>query len=181
MNTRYSILQFLIVLWLFPALSPAAEPANQRYMIDIPLQSAAKTVESQERTPWGDARAKVAYGFDEKNSTVHFTRFSFASPRTLDSKTLEKTVEYFRNNYKCTAKKNNRTFAFNEACKISAQVVWGGLCASGERYLNMQFIAHGRLYEIGVTRSIRQSEHNLARTIEDLAGRCQIPKNEKTP
>lgn len=181
MNTNDSLLNLLIPLLLFPALSSAAESVKQRDPIDIPLQPVAKMVETQERTPWGKARARTAYGFDEKQSTVHFSRFSFASPRALEAKKLGDVIENFKNNYKCTAKKSNRTFSFAPSCKVSAQLVWEGLCASGERYVNVQFIAHGRLYEVGATRLMKQSEHNLARTVEELTGRCQGINNEKNP
>lgn len=179
MNMRPAFLKLLVLAWLYPAWSASAERGDQRNLLDIPLTSVAKAVESQERTPWGNARAKIAYGFDEKNSTVHFTRFNFAQTRQIDPKKIDQTIEYFKNNYNCTAKKSNRTFSFNPSCKVSAQLVWEGLCASGERYLNVQFIANGQLYEVGATRLMKQSEHNLARTVEDLAGRCQGPKTEK--
>jgi len=147
MSSRSAFFQLLIPLMILPAPAPApaVEGAKPREPLDIPLQTVVKTVESTEQTPWGEALAKTTYGFDEKESTVHFTRFTLASKSGPDAKNLGNIIEKFKNNYKCTAKKSKRTFRFDPSCEVSAQLAWEGLCASGGRYLNVQFIARERL------------------------------------
>jgi hypothetical protein len=152
MNIMLWTVKASAVFLMLPMAACAAEILDGRYRIDMPVASISPVYESNEATPWGIAKAKTFHGKEDKGLTAyHFTRFDFPTGKKISPEKLNSSIKYFLRNRKCTASRVQHVTALDGDQKSWPQTTWTGVCAANGGYRNMQFIANGQLYEIGVS------------------------------
>jgi hypothetical protein len=182
---RYrSLLVFLIAtstaLLLFSGIAGSAEITTAHYRIQIPVAIVQPAIESKERTPWGPVPAKTFVGTgSDGTTTYHFVEFMFSTERTLAANKLKHIISYFLKDRKCVAEELKQEPVLDAEGKVWPQVGWKGRCASGEVYRNLQFIANGRLYEIGVTSRIGQPVLDLDNALRTFGSHCSFAQSAK--
>jgi hypothetical protein len=171
------LFSLLAVLPMLSGVSGAAEIVSDRYRIDMPVQSVNAGTVFEGATPWGKARSTTFHGTNEDEATIyHFVSFDFVSARPIKPGKLKQSIAYFLHSRKCTATELKQPPALDAEGNAWPQVLWEGRCASGESYRNLQFIAHGRLYEIGITHPLALSKPtpDLDRALSTFADRCRF-------
>ena len=178
------LLILLVILMVFPGVASPVEIVNKPYWIDMPVQAVEASVEFEEQTPWGVAKSKTFHGTGVDSAAIyHFMEFGFPKARPIHPAKLKQTLEYFLRHRKCVATELKQTLVLDADGNAWPQVAWEGSCAAGERYRNLRFVAHGRLYEIGVTypmglmgttESTRQPAPDPDRALREFASRCRF-------
>ena len=174
----------LAILMVFAGVASAVEIANKLYRVDMPVQAVEPPVEFEEQTPWGTAQSKTFHGTGADSATnYHFMEFGFPKARPIHPAKLKQTLKYFLRHRKCIATELKQAPVLDAEGNAWPQVVWEGNCAAGEHYRNLRFVAHGRLYEIGVTypmglmgttESTRRPVPDLDRALRAFASRCRF-------
>ncbi len=146
-----------------------------QHQIDMPVTGALKTYDFAQNTPWGAVQTHSTQGdavvspegdtakrFGQIRYLYHFNyseipstsaaRANQSAPNSFaDARKLPQVMRYFLRTHKCSASEIKQAPLLDAEGNAWPQIVWGGSCASGDSYQNVQFIAHGRLYQLGVS------------------------------
>jgi hypothetical protein len=130
--------------------------------IDMPVTSRLKTYDFEENSPWGKVQTHATQGearygqirfiYEFSHSTLIGTSASAPKPTVaLAPQKLAQVLRYFLRSHKCSAVEIKQAPLLDADGVAWPQITWAGSCAGGDSYQNTQFIAHNRLYQIGVS------------------------------
>lgn len=169
------LLSALALLLLPPIITEAAELDSRHYRIEMPLQLQVP-FESREQTPWGSAATRTFLGTEPSSRMeYHFTDFAFDSARPLNPKKLSQAIRHFLHQRKCVAQELKQAQVLDAKGNAWPQIAWAGRCADGTDYRNIQLIAYGRLYEMGVSRHLFKAQApDLDHALRVFAATCHF-------
>jgi hypothetical protein len=149
------------------------------HQIDMPVTSALKRYDFTQKTPWGDVQTHSIQGDATLGQIRYLYDFNVSkpTPAVLNPGKLTQVVRYFLRSHKCSAVEIKQAPLLDAQGNAWPQIVWGGSCAGGDSYQNVQFIARGRVYQLGVSYqwAIATADSTASNpTAPDLAGALRV-------
>jgi hypothetical protein len=140
-----------------------------QHQINMPVTSPLKTYDFGGNSPWGKVQTHAIQGEARYGQINYIYEFSYSTLISASASAPKPTVapapqklaqvpRYFLRSHKCSAVEIKQSPLLDADGIAWPQITWAGSCAGGDSYQNTQLIAHGRLYQIGVSyQNIRQT------------------------